>query len=107
MNKDITINEVSGGEGPQWTYSDYTYSGHHEFSHFTHVIYYITLQIYFGYNLICIFASSVPMNYFYLLQLFFGDFFCNMYEGFLTFYGISRRLFLLGSRVEINNQDYA
>ena len=35
-----------------------------------YVIYYITLQIYFGYNLICISASSVPMHYFYLLQLF-------------------------------------
>ena len=43
-------------------------------SHFTQAIYYIALQIYFGYHLICISASSVPMNYFYLQQLFFGNF---------------------------------
>ena len=43
-------------------------------SHFTRTMYYITLQIHFEYHLICIFASSVPMNYFYLLQLFFGNF---------------------------------
>ena len=33
--------------------------------------------------------------------------FCNMHEGFLTFYGISRCIFPLGSGVEINNKDYA
>ena len=33
--------------------------------------------------------------------------FCNMHDGFLTFYGISRWIFLLGSGVEINNKDYA
>ena len=43
-------------------------------SHFTQAIYYIAVQIYFGYHLICISASSVPMNYFYLLEFFFGDF---------------------------------
>ena len=43
-------------------------------SHFTQTIYYITLQIYIGYHLICISASSVPMNYCYMLQLFFGNF---------------------------------
>ena len=38
----------------------------------------------------------------------FGDFFVIcMREGFLTFYGISRWILLLGSRVEINNKDYA
>ena len=47
-------------------------------SHFTQAIYYITLQIYFGYHLICISASSVPMHYFDLLELFFGDL-KNMY----------------------------
>ena len=51
-------------------------------SHFTQAIYYITLQIYFGYHLICISASSVPMNYFYLLEFFFGDL-KNMYVDFL------------------------
>ena len=29
--------------------------------------------MYYGYNLICISASSVPIHNFYLLQLFFGD----------------------------------
>ena len=58
-------------------------------SHFTQAIYYITLQIYFGYHLICISASLVPMNYFYLLELFFGDlkkYVCGLFE----MYGISR-----------------
>ena len=31
-------------------------------SHFTQAIYYITLQIYFGYHLICISASSVHIS---------------------------------------------
>ena len=59
------------------------YGRHLKFSHFTHTIYYITLQIYFGYYLICISATSVPMNYFYQLQLFFGDFLkyeCGLFE---------------------------
>ena len=43
-------------------------------SHFTQAIYYITLQIYFGYHLICISASSVPMA---ILK--------NMYVDFLKF----------------------
>ena len=63
-NTNITVNEASGGEDkiiytfripiwrPSWIF------------HFTQAIYYITLQIYFGYNLICISASSVSMNYF-------------------------------------------
>ena len=54
-------------------------------SHFTQAIYYyiLTHQIYFGYHLICISASSVPMNHFYLLQLFVGDFLkyvCGLFE---------------------------
>ena len=44
-------------------------------SHFTQAIHNITLKIYFGYHLICISASSVSINYLYLLQLFFGKFF--------------------------------
>ena len=36
-------------------------------SHFTQAL----PIFYFGYHLICISASSVPMNYFYMLQLFF------------------------------------
>ena len=74
-------------------------------SHFNQAIYYITLQIYFGYHLICISASSVPMNYFYLLELFLGEFktyVCGLFE----IYGISRWIFLLGSCLEINNQSY-
>ena len=54
-------------------------------SHFTQAIHYIALQIYFGYHLICTSASSVPMNYFYLLELFFGDlkkYVCGLFEIF-------------------------
>ena len=69
-------------------------------SHFTQAIHNITLQIYFGYHLICISASSVPINYLYLLQLFFGNFFKYVF-GFFEIDGISRRLFLLGSCLEI------
>ena len=74
LNKDIPINEVSGvhsGHIQTTQYSSegedksiYTFcitiycSGHLEFSHFTRVIYYITLQIYFGYHLICTCISA-------------------------------------------------
>ena len=74
-------------------------------SHFNQAIYYITLQKKIWYNIICISASSVPMNYFYLLELFFGDlkkYVCGLFE----IYGISQWIFLLGSCLEINNQSY-
>ena len=72
-------------------------------SHFTQTIYYITLQIYFRYHIICISASSVRMNYFYLQQLFFGNF-LKYVCGFFQMYGSSRWILILGSCLEINNQ---
>ena len=74
-------------------------------SHFNQAIYYITLQIYFGYHLICISASSVSMNYFYLLELFLDDF-KTMYVDFLKFMELVDEYFLLGSCLEINDQSY-
>ena len=93
------------GWGAWWTYLDYI-TTHlrvkiREFKFFLYTDmatildfsfysdYYITLQIYFGYHRICISASSVPMNYFYLQQLFFGNF-LKYVCGFFQIYGISR-----------------
>ena len=57
--------------------------------------------------LIC--ASSVPINYFYMLKLFVGDFFVihvPMYMGFIHFMELVDAYSFWANRVEINNQDY-
>ena len=64
-------------------------------SHFTQAIHNITLQIYFGYHLICISASSVPINNLYLLQLFFGKFFKYVF-GFFKIDGIKSKIIPFG-----------
>ena len=70
MNKNITVNEASGGAVHSGHNQSRHYSSKGEYkriytfripiwrpswiSHFTQAIYYITLQIYFGYHVICI-----------------------------------------------------
>ena len=66
----------------------------------------MTLQIYFDIILYVSLTHQYPWITFICCNYFLAIF-CNMHEGgLLTFYGISRWILLLGSRVEINNQDY-